>query len=1102
MSFKGKYRLGLDLGTNSIGWAVLRLDNKDRPDAIIKTGSRIFTEGRNPKDLSTLNAKRRQARLMRRQRDRFVQRQKHLIHLLVQSGLMPEDKQQRKALELLDPYRLRAEGLDESLHPHHFGRALFHLNQRRGFKSSRLQDADDNEGGVVKQSVARLRKEISDSECRTASELLWKKRQKFSLRGSDRAPDGRDYGSSFPTRARRAGTTQKDLYTNFADRALIKEEFDLLWTQQQQQHPELLNDDAKQQIEDAIFSQRPLKPPVVGPCSILPEEKRAAHALPSVQRFRIWQEVLNLTWSKDDGSHESATDNLELAQLLVDELEKKPKLTFAQIAKLFQRWHYLEGEASFPMAWGGRKGLDGNKTSVKVSKFIDDWSSWPENKQDEFAALLIDPLLTDEQVQDLLGQPPWDLSEEQIQASLECRLPDGHGHLSLKAIQKILPHLKLGKNYYEATEAAGFDFQGPKIASRTLLPEYHEVLSRYAVPPSEGAEPRISNPTVHIVLNQLRAVVNDLIRHFGQPHQIHVETARELGQGAEGRREQEKKHRENRERNEGYRQELKKYGVPPTPDAMLRYSLWVELNPDNVNDRRCPFSGKQISLSMLLNGEAEIEHILPYHTTLDNSRNNKTIAIRQANRDKGKRSPYEAFGHSPPGYSYPDIMVRATQLAKGSKLWRFLPNAMEEANRNKDFLERHLNDTRYISRVASQYLEVVCPRERIVQSAGRMTAVIRRVWGLEEILRPTRHHNQPEEEEAEVDKKVKPRKNRDDHRHHAVDAAVVACVDRSLVQKIATESNQRGVNVAVDGLDTRLVPPPWPHFKESLDESIKKIFVSHRQRHRNPAPRASKTIGQLFNDTAYGFFGRRDDGTMPIERKGKVVYCEWDDIGDKENILVTQHKPIEDIGVKAISNICSVTIRSDLEAQAEDLNASEDRGSAAKWKQLVVDYASRNNIRRLRLREAHAKRSLFPIRDETGHIYKCYKTDGNWAMEIYPDSKGIWRDEVIRTVDAESPSFVPQWRRKNPTCRLIMRLQMDDLLILSVNGHDTLFRVQRITRGQVTLSEHLESNPDMRDRDTKDFFRFTYKAPSALQKAQARVAHISPAGFFRIVDPR
>lgn len=140
-----QYRLALDLGTTSIGWALLRLSSTLEPKAIIKMGVRIFPEGRNPKDGTSLAVTRREARQARRRRDRLLKRKARMVEALVELGFWPEDMSERKLLATLDPYFLRKKALDEQLLPQEFGRAIFHLNQRRGFKSNRKTDAGDNE---------------------------------------------------------------------------------------------------------------------------------------------------------------------------------------------------------------------------------------------------------------------------------------------------------------------------------------------------------------------------------------------------------------------------------------------------------------------------------------------------------------------------------------------------------------------------------------------------------------------------------------------------------------------------------------------------------------------------------------------------------------------------------------------------------------------------------------------------------------------------------------------------------------------------------------------------------------------------------------------
>ena len=62
------WRLGIDLGTNSLGWAAIRLNGAGEPESIIAAGSRIFSDGRDPKSGASLAVDRRAARAMRRRR--------------------------------------------------------------------------------------------------------------------------------------------------------------------------------------------------------------------------------------------------------------------------------------------------------------------------------------------------------------------------------------------------------------------------------------------------------------------------------------------------------------------------------------------------------------------------------------------------------------------------------------------------------------------------------------------------------------------------------------------------------------------------------------------------------------------------------------------------------------------------------------------------------------------------------------------------------------------------------------------------------------------------------------------------------------------------
>jgi CRISPR-associated endonuclease Csn1 len=218
-----RYRLAVDLGSTSLGWALIRLNTDNQPCAVIKAGVRIFSDGRNPKDGSSLAVTRREARAVRRRRDRLLKRKARMMRSLIEHNFFPKDEIQRKALETLDPYSLRAKGLDDALTPAEFGRALFHINQRRGFKSNRKIDKKDNDSGALKVAISNLRQAMISDGCRTVGEWLHKRHQ---TGGSVRA---RYRQNRIESNGKVKIEKSYDLYI---DRAMIEAEFDALWRKQ------------------------------------------------------------------------------------------------------------------------------------------------------------------------------------------------------------------------------------------------------------------------------------------------------------------------------------------------------------------------------------------------------------------------------------------------------------------------------------------------------------------------------------------------------------------------------------------------------------------------------------------------------------------------------------------------------------------------------------------------------------------------------------------------------------------------------------------------------------------------------------------------------
>ncbi len=1035
------YRLGLDVGTNSIGWAAISLDGDGKPCGILDMGVRIFPDGRNPTDKTSNAVNRRLARGQRRRRDRYLKRRGKLIKTLIEFGLMPAGKEERGSLAKSDPYKRRAGALDRDrpLGPFELGRALFHLNQRRGFKSNRKAGGDDeSEAQTTRAEIDALRKSIRESEARTLGEFLAERHEK----GKKGEKDG-------TVRARPG----HELYP---DRALYEAEFDAIRCAQKPHHPNL-SDSQWDRLKDIIFFQRPLKPVDPGWCLFERGEKRAAKALPIAQEFRMLQEVNNL----------KIVVGFEPERPLNDEeraraLERLRAGNPINLEKPTQNLRLPVG-ATFNLSIGGRKSVKGDETSARLVTakkekgerkakdiFGSRWHALSLDERNEIAGFLID---TEEpEAVRQKAREDWGLNDAQAKALSEISLPDGYANLSEKAMRKLLPHLESGLVYSEAVKAAGYshhsDFREGE--AQDSLPYYGEVLERDAVGADPTKDPekdgevarygRIANPTVHIGLGQIRRVVNRLIEVYGKPEEIVVELARELKLNRDQIRELERRNREGGERNERFREMLESAEQGLSADTLQRLRLWEEQGPEHA--RLCPYTGKPISFEMAVSSRTEVDHILPFSKTLDNSISNKVLCLAGTNRTKGDRSPYEAFGHNPPGYDYQEILAWSDKLPDNKK-WRFKEDAMERFDDESAFLDRQLNETKYLSRTARTYLshlydEKTSGRQRVRVIPGRMTALLRRGWGIEGMLR--------ESENGEP-----PRKSRDDHRHHAIDALVVANTTQGLLQQFASASASADSADATERLAS-MVPLPWDGFhRNEVQPFLDRMVVSYKQDHGTRG--GLSTTGQLHNATAYGLIEPLEDGSY------KVVI--------RKNLDKLKKKDLESDAIR------DPLLRKALLRLWEEVESLEGKANPAKFAERantkgVLIAGKRQRVRRVRVVD---KQRVIPIKNESGKTYKGYLPGGNEFAEVWRMLDGKWKTVVVPAFEANQPGFDPTKFRPHPAAKKLMRLQIDDMGALGKGESRRIVRVRKIdagSGGRVVMDDHNEANvPDRIKQDMR-----------------------------------
>ena len=1063
------YRFAFDLGSGSLGWAVFALDEGgSTPVALTDLGVRVFPSGRDPQSKESNALGRRQPRQQRRQIDRRKKRRVELEGRLVAAGLMPAatDKEARSAFFAIDPYEARGRAARGKAGLHDLGRAIWHMSKHRGFKSNRKADRtnEDDKGKIAKAS-ATLREKLVDHGSATYGAWLAGRRK----RGE-------------PVRVRPHGKGAELAYDFYPTRATLEDEFSHIWREQAQHHPSLTQY-ARDAIRDSVFFQRPLKPVKPGRCTFFPDDYRLPKWHPLAQEFLILQQ-LNMLRVVDE-SGERTLDLTERKRIARHSMSGE-KLTWSSSKKGLRGILGLPSEVVINLEAGRLKEpahnavaarLTGTKT--KPGPLAGKWLDWSDEKRLQLL-LILDEAATPEAAVDRLVKE-CGLEEDCAERVEKITLPHGHLMLGERAVRAILEVLREQVVVYSdavrlASEQGLFgdgvtihhsDLRPEGDPGMTELPRYNELPALQRMIGTGTGDPddppdtrfgRISNPTVHVALGQFRRVMNALISRYGTPAQVAIETTRDMAKSARELNEIERDIRKNTKRNDDWRTELEEAGlIAPgarVGDRFLRMRLWEELGTSNA-DRICPYSGRPISLHQLHSDQVEIDHILPFADTFDDGPANKVVCFRAANRIRGKRAPSDAWS----GNDLKAVIARV-KGAPGMKrkLWRFVPGALEKWRAQKGFEDRQLHATGYLARAVRAYAEALFPKDgtsNIWMPPGRMTAMLRRRWGL---YLPD--HNA---------------KNRDDHRHHALDAATVGMIDRRTIQTLQTYARRIGA----EELDRVLPDPPEPFegFREQVRDRVATLHVSHRPDHA--------ISGRLHEDTAYGPI--RD---VPENQAARTI----------GNVVV--RKPVVDLTAKEVGQVRDEKIRNALLAETRDQKPDKKALADA-----LKAWSARTGHRRLRIiKPAATARS---VHDANGRPYKWMAPGEIAYLDVLEDTDGHWlhhANDIWTAQSAERES----WKEAHPRTRFLMRLFKGDTIQLfdldedgnPLAGSNRIKRVvvlqpsaKRIRLAGVNdagILDNRHNNPD-------DPFRWDFASIGKLKNRRARRVRIDELGRVRIV---
>lgn len=720
-----------------------------------------------------------------------------------------------------------------------------------------------------------------------------------------------------------------------------EDEFDRIWNVQSQHYPEL-NLELKETIKDIIiFYQRRLKSQkgLISICELegkkvemkvdgktktkLIGPKVCPKSSPIFQEFRIWQRLndLEIIHKKDRAKRTLEQDE---KQILFEELTVRDRVSKSEALKLLFKNH-KELDLNFEK-------LDGNRTFFKLYEAFQkiivasgheeyDFSRMSSfeikgivnsifeglgietgilnfNSNLEGAELEKQPIL---ELWHLLysyegdNSPTGDESlikklktkfgfDEDYARILSCvTFEDDYSSLSSKAICKILPHLKDGKQYDEAAQWAGYkshsNSETKEERANKVLKDKVEILPKNS----------LRNPVVEKILNQAINVVNAIIDEYGKPTEIRLELARELKKSAKEREELTKTMNSASVDHENIRKILKtEFGLPYVSRTdIIRYKLWKELEPRAY---KTLYTNTYVAPEKLFSKEFDIEHIIPQSRLFDDSFSNKTLELRSANIEKGEKTAFdyvsEKFGEG----RLRDYEAQVEELYNGGKEGisksKYKKLLMKDTEIPDGFVDRDLRNSQYIAKKAKELLEEVC--RTVNTTTGSVTDRLREDWQLVNVMQELNWEKYQKlgltfyetNREGKKLPRIKDWTKRNDHRHHAMDALTVAFTKYNHVQYLNHLNARKDENTKLSSIiraieskelyrdennKLKFKPPiPLDDFRAEARRQLENTLISFKAKNKVVTPQKNKIKGstkiqqtltprgQLHNESIYG----------------------------------------------------------------------------------------------------------------------------------------------------------------------------------------------------------------------------------------------------------
>jgi CRISPR-associated endonuclease Csn1 len=1057
--------LGIDTGTNSLGWAIV--EKQDDKYVLLDKGVNIFQEGvKIEKGIESSKAAEKTTHKATRVRYyRIKLRKIQLLKILSDNQLCPPVSKEELSMwrlhkvypknELLlkwestdnkedkTPYACRYKCLTEKLdltdisQRYILGRALYHINQRRGFLSNRKSE-DSEEDGTVKTGISELSQEMHDAGCQYLGEYFYKLYQKGE-------------------KIRKHYTARNEHYLS---------EFRAICEKQG------LDKDLANKIEHAIFFQRPLKSQkgLVGHCLFETNKPKCPASHPLFEEFRMLGFINNIKIQTPKDDVLRPLNEEERNKILPKFFRKsKPSFDFEDIAKELagkNNYAFYKNPKGKPYLFNYHmdSSVPGCPLTASLKDlFGEDWINGIcevyDKAQGKNSLQIINDIwhvlfnFPDKDHVIAFGKEHLQLTDEDAKKFGNIRVNSDYASLSLKAIRKILPYLRMGLIYPIATflgnlekivpaeiwnhedqrnliidevlEAIAAKDNNPadqrttemcikdylkakfNVEDKQLNKLYHpSMIESYPRVPEDKNElgsPRISsvrNPMAMRSLFRLRHVVNTLLKEgkIDRNTTIHIEFARALND-ANKRQALYRFNKENENDREKAKNEIIKLyeeatnsTIVPTDTDILKYQLWEEQN------HRCIYTDKQIGIADFLGPEPkfDIEHTIPRSVGGDTTKMNLTLCDSKFNREiKQTCIPSQLSNHDEILQrveswkdKYEDLDKRIRKIRTSSSMSKYQKDKKIQ-DRNLLKLKRDYWYGKYQRFVMTSVPEGFSRRQgtdiSIISKYGRLflKSFFNKVFTVKGLATSDFRKIWGIQD-------IYSKKARVNHVHHCIDAIVIACMGPGEYNKLAQyyrdEENYEWYGASKTHFDL-----PWPTFAADINNIQKEIIVAHSTQDNlakqgrklsEHGKRSDTARASLHNDTYYG----------AIERDGEIKYVVRKALD--ETFKESDIKNIVDETVKEKVQLAVKRYKSLKEAIAHTIWMNEEKGIAIKKVRCFTPSVTRPvNIRHHRDVSPKEYKQQYHVQNDT-----------NYAMAIYigQDKKGKTKKtfELINNLDA------------------------------------------------------------------------------------------------------